>query len=59
MNNDRNTNCTDVAIKNEQKIHGKSILIYSLICIAIALISFLQSQNGQLLLIHTVGLLIL
>lgn len=58
MNNDRNTNCTDVAIKNDKKSMQKH-LIYSLICIAIALISFLQSQNGQLPLIHTVGLLIL
>lgn len=39
MNNDRNTNCTDVAIKNDKKSMQKH-LIYSLICIAIALISF-------------------
>ena len=39
MNNDRNTNCTDVAIKNNKKSMQKH-LIYSLICIAIALISF-------------------
>ena len=39
MNNDRNTNCTDVAIRNDKKSLQKH-LIYSLICIVIALISF-------------------
>ena len=44
MNNDRNTNCTDVAIKNDKKSMQKH-LIYSLICIAIALISFFAISN--------------
>ena len=44
MNNDRNTNCTDVAIKNNKKSMQKH-LIYSLICIAIALISFFAISN--------------
>ena len=39
MNNDRNTNSTDVAIRNDKKSLQKH-LIYSLICIVIALISF-------------------
>ena len=44
MNNDRNTNCTDGAIKNNKKSMQKH-LIYSLICIAIALISFFAISN--------------